>query len=295
VLDGGYLLLDNSVSKSVYRFAELVQGIADSDLEREWVWGSYESEGVRFAYFRTLEQLRELAVKLNQARVAAGMPLSEAQGILAQYHAAYNDLQAVLLGVGSEYEDKLPAEGEWPLRRIAAHIVGADLGFYVVIKFSLDRHRHGEDQLVEIDDDTWLGLAGMSDSEIHDLITGPMAGLEAFHGDLHERVLTEFDSVEASELDIPTKYWEGEPMELRFRMHRFESHMRQHTIQMEKTLHQLGIVPSESQRLLRLIYAALAEAEGNLIGIGATYEAMLRETAQEIDERTEEIRAVLDG
>lgn len=286
-------MLDNSVSKSVYRFAELVQGITDSDLEREWVWGSYESEGVRFAYFRTLEQLRELAVKLNQARVAAGTPLSEAQRILAQYHAAYNDLQSVLLGVGSEYEEKPPAEGEWPLRRIIAHIVGADLGFYVVIKFSLDRYRQGLDQLVEIDDDTWLGIAGMSDSEIDDMITGPIAGLESFHCDLHERVFTDFASVESSELDLPAKYWEDEPMVLRFRMHRFESHMRQHTIQVEKTLHQLGLVPSESQRLLRLIYAALAEAEGMLIGAGNIYDDMLSETAREIDQRSEEIKAVL--
>ena len=286
---------ENPVSRSVYQFAELVQEIADSDLEKEWVWGSYESEGIRFAYFRTLEQLRELSVRVNQSRVASGMPLSEAQGILAQYHAAYNDLQSVLLGVGSEYEEKPPAEGEWPLRRIAAHIVGADLGFYVVVKFSLDRYRQGLDQLVEIDDDTWLGIAGMSDSVIDEMITGPMAGLKAFHSDLHERVLTDFAGVEASELDMPTKYWEDEPMRLRFRIHRFESHMRQHTIQMEKTLHQLGIVPSESKRLLRLIYAALAEAEGNLIGVGDTNDGLLKETAQEIDERTEEIRAVLDG
>ena len=74
---------------------------------------------------------------------------------------------------------------------------------------------------------------------------------------------------------------------------RFESHMRQHTIQVEKTLHQLGLVPSESHRLLRLIYAALAEAEGMLIGAGNTYAGMLSETAEEIDPRTEEIKSVL--
>ena len=286
-------MLDNSVSKAVNCFTQLVQGITDSDLERAWVWGSYESEGVRFAYFRTLEQLRELAVKLNQARLASGTPLSETQEILSQYHAAYNDLQAVLLYVGSEYEEKPPAEGEWPLRRIIAHIVGADLGFYVVIKYSLDRYRQGLDQLVEIDDDTWLGIAGMSDSEIDDMISGPMAGLEAFHRDLHERVLTDFASVKSSELDMSVKYWEDEPMVLRFRLHRFESHIRQHTIQVEKTLHQLGLLPSESQRLLRLVYAALAEVEGMLIGAGNTYDRMLSETAEAIDLRTEEIRAVL--
>ncbi len=286
-------MFDNPVSKSVSQFAGLVEGLADSDLEKEWIWGSYKSEGVRFAYFRTLEQLRELAVKLTRARGFSGTQLTEAQQILAQYHAAYNDLQAVLIGVGSKYEERPPSQGEWPLRRILAHIVGADLGFYVVIKFSLDRYRQGFDQLVEIDDETWLGIAGMSGDEIDEMITGPMAGLQTFHRDLHQRVISDFTSVEASELEMPIKYWEDEPMALRFRMHRFESHMRQHTIQVEKTLHQLGLVPNESQRLLRLIYAALAEVEGVLIGANDNYNELLNETAENINERTQEIRTVL--
>jgi hypothetical protein len=288
-------VLDNPLAGSVIRFAGLAQGIEDPDLEQEWAWGSYKSEGVRFAYFRNLEQLRDLAVKLNAARFSAGTPVTEAQQILAQYHTAYNDLQAVLSGVGNEYEEKPPAEGEWPLRRISAHIVGADLGFYVVIKFSLDRYRQGLDQLVEIDDETWLGIAGMSDSEIDEMIEGPLSGLLSFHRDLHWRILSEFADVDSAEMEMLTRYWEDEPLALRFRMHRFESHMRQHTIQVEKTLDQLGLVPHESQRLLRLIYAALAETEGMLIGSGDTYDGILSDTAQEIDERTQEIRTVLTG
>lgn len=133
----------------------------------------------------------------------------------------------------------------------------------------------------------------MSDDEIDEMITGPMAGLKAFHRDLHQRVLSDFADVESSELGMPAKYWEDEPLALRFRMHRFESHMQQHTIQVEKMLNQLGLVPSESLRLLRLIYAALAEVEGKLIGAGDTLDEELNETAQEIDRRTQEIKAVL--
>jgi hypothetical protein len=61
----------------------------------------------------------------------------------------------------------------------------------------------------------------------------------------------------------------------------------------EKMLNQLGLVPSESLRLLRLICAALAEVEGKLIGAGDTLDEELNETAQEIDRRTQEIKAVL--
>jgi hypothetical protein len=69
--------------------------------------------------------------------------------------------------------------------------------------------------------------------------------------------------------------------------------MRQHTIQMEKTLHMLGHIPSEAQRLLRLIYRALAQVEGVLIGIGRNYEGPLSESAARIDERTREIGNIL--
>ena len=55
----------------------------------------------------------------------------------------------------------------------------------------------------------------------------------------------------------------------------------------------LDHVPNESQRLLRLIYASLAGVEGNLIGAGSIFEEMLLESAEKIDQRTREIKAVL--
>ena len=70
--------------------------------------------------------------------MTAQKPFLDVQRILAQYHAAYLDLQAVLLGMEGKYFEIPPAEGEWPIRRVMAHIVGADMSFYVAIKFALD-------------------------------------------------------------------------------------------------------------------------------------------------------------
>ena len=125
------------------------------------------------------------------------------------------------------------------------------------------------------------------------MMEGSLSDLQSFHSDLHKRILTEFSEIDDAEVDKPSKYWEDEPMSLRFRMHRFDSHMRQHTIQVEKTLHMLGRVPSEAQRLLRLIFAALAQVEGVLIGIGRNNEDLLIESAARIDERTREIGNIL--
>ena len=35
--------MDNPVHQSIKQFAELIISLPDTDLEREWAWGSYES------------------------------------------------------------------------------------------------------------------------------------------------------------------------------------------------------------------------------------------------------------
>jgi hypothetical protein len=285
--------MSDPLSKAIERFENLVQALPDSELEREWTWGSYKSEGVRFAFFRNYEDLCQLAVQIAHARDLAGKSLSEPQRILAQYHASYVDLQTVMLGVESRYFEKPPAEGEWSLRRTLAHIMGAEIGFYVTIKFALERYRQGEDPLVDIDDETWLGIIGMEETELDAQMAEPLPGLQSFHRDLHQRILTDFAGIAEPELEYRSRFWEDEHYSLRFRLHRFDSHLRQHTIQIEKTLQALGVIPSESQRLLRLIYAALAQVKGMLVGMSREYDDLLIETAASIDERTLDIGQLL--
>jgi hypothetical protein len=169
------------------------------------------------------------------------------------------------------------------------------MGFYVAIKFALDRYRQGADPLVEIDDQTWVAIIGMEDEEIDAKMVEPLPGLQSTHKELHLRVLNDFAAIADNELEKPSKYWEDEAYSLRFRLHRFDAHMRQHTIQIEKTLHAIGHVRSENQRLLRLIFAALAQVEGALIGSGDDHQDILGDTAMHIDERTNEIEGVLTG
>ena len=68
-----------------------------------------------------------------------------------------------------------------------------------------------------------------------------------------------------------------------------EAHLRQHTIHAEKTLEALGRPPSEAMRLLRLIYAALAEAEGAAIGAADVAAQQRTATAQAILARAAEV------
>jgi hypothetical protein len=112
---------------------------------------------------------------------------------------------------------------------------------------------------------------------------------------VHRRTLGEFADIGDDELDAPSVYWEGYELPLRFRLHRFDSHLRQHTVQADKTLAAIGCAPGEALRLLRLVFGALAQAEGALIGAGDQASDEWSQTAQTIETRTDEIAAVLAG
>src|SRR5512134_2026416 len=102
-------MFDLTLTQSVENFVTLMLPLSEKDLEREWIWKDHDEEGIRFAFFVTLQELRDLAVTLATLRSKPTM----AQHILAQYHAAYIDLQAAVLGVSDNDAERAPAEGEW--------------------------------------------------------------------------------------------------------------------------------------------------------------------------------------
>jgi hypothetical protein len=283
-----------ALALAVVQLAGVMQAVTDADLARPWAWKAYEGEGIRFGMFRTMEELRELAVRLEMQRAAGNVPLTAAQRIFGQYHAAYRDLQAVMLGLTPQEMELPPAEGEWAAHKVLQHMIGADLGFSVSIRYGLQQHRAGTWKLEEMPGAA-RRLTGMMDEQIEAVLAGPLAGLQAFHQELHQTILQELSSYTDAELELGSMYWEPEPMSIRFRMGRFESHLRQHTVQMEKTLAGIGRAPNEARCLLRLIYAALAEVEASLIGDWDLGQAEREELAKTIRDRSREFKKILEG
>ena len=279
------------LTATVTKFASATQAFTDTDLERPWVWKDYE-EGIRFAFFRICEQLCELAARLEVERAASPQPLTVAQRILGQYHTAYCDLKAILLGVTDEQAARIPAEGEWPLREVLAHIVQADRGFLTVNALGLEHLRKGNTESFQITEEIWNNF--WAAAPFNDLSeNGSLSQIQAYHATLHERILREFASLTDTDLFLMIRYWEKEPLPLEFRLHRFSSHMRQHTIQAEKTFAMLSLPPSETHRLLRTIYQALAGVENLTIGdesFGLDRQALL---AAEIEQLGAEIVRVV--
>jgi hypothetical protein len=211
----------------------------------------------------TLQELRDLAVTLAALRA---QPTS-AQHILSQYHAAYTDLQAALLGT--------------------------EINFTIVVRYALEGHRAGTWSPERYSDPDADRLAGISDEAYLALIKGPLDGMIAYDRELHQRIVQEFSKITDQELDLPSTFWEETRFPIRHRLHRYEAHFVQHTIQIAKTLVAIGQAPTEAKRLLRKIYAALAEAEGMMIGVEKMDEAAILVTTSSISERTREIESLL--
>ena len=277
------------LTHAVENFAALMLPLTEKDLERAWTWKDHDEEGIRFAFFVTLQELRHLAVTLSTLRPKP----TAAQHILSQYHAAYMDLQAAIVGLSSEGEDKAPAEGEWSVRRAYAHILGTDIGFTSVIRYALQGHRAGSWEPERMSDEEEIRIIGMSEAEYETLTGGPLEGMLAYHRKFHAEIINEFSRISDEELDLPSTFWEETRFPIKHRLHRYEAHFTQHTIQIDKTLVAIGQPPTESQWLIRKLFAALAEAEGTMIGAEKMDDTAIRAIVSSISERTREIEDLL--
>lgn len=128
------------LNRAVESFAACMSPLTEKDLEREWIWKDHDEERIRFTFFVTIQELRQLAVELSSLRTR----LTPAQQILGQYHTQYMDLQAAVFGLSEEDADRVPAEGEWQVRRVYSHILEADIGFSTVVRYALEKPRAGK-------------------------------------------------------------------------------------------------------------------------------------------------------
>lgn len=227
-------------------------------MDREWKWGEYDSEGLRFALLMTQHDLRDLAARFEGERAKSGRVPGESERIRAQYHEAYRYLTGLLHRLREDELDREPAPEQWPVREVIRHMLGAVYGFSAVVDLAMDAHARGVAQAEPSDEEF---AKAKQQPEPSDRIAA--GGLRAVADALfaaHRRARAAMSRVTDADLERPALFWDG-PMPLRFRLHRYEAHMRQHTIQVEKTLLAIGHPATEAERLVRLIHNALAGVE----------------------------------
>jgi uncharacterized damage-inducible protein DinB len=248
---------------AIESFDRRLRGIDDRSLEAFWAWEAYDEEGVRFGILRTTEEVADAAIEIA-ARRAAGAGPSRAERILGRYLVAWRELWSVADRADAAL-DTPPQEGEWPLRTILDHLVEADLGFLVTIRNGLDHLRAGTPPRLPGSDEQWLALAEVDEPAWRAAFDGSLDDIRAFHRASRDRIVERFAGLTDDELAATSPFWDGERPN-RFRLGRFESHLRQHTIQTEKAVQAIIGAPREVERLLRLLARATGDLEAAAIG-----------------------------
>jgi hypothetical protein len=169
------------------------------------------------------------------------------------------------------------------VREVLEHVMGAEFGFTEVIRMALEDRRAG------------LGPARHTREERlargrPEVPAGGRSSVLAALARSHERVLQALTGITDDEVDTPSFFWEEDPYPVRFRLHRFEAHLRQHAVQVQKVLATILGSPSEAQRLLAGVLAALGECEAAVLGAADIGGGSRSEAAGTIRSLADEVR-----
>lgn len=278
---------------AVLQLANTSHAFSDVDMGQPFFWRKH-GEGVRLGLIGTHHELQDLAAALAARRSQSGPPTTLVQQVLGQVHTAYRELQAALLGITDAEFDQEPAVGEWPLRIILGHVFQAERTFFTLIISGLAQQQAGAARPFTFPDDEVERVNG-SQAAFYDIIDNqPLAIILQHYDEFHQRVRTELVGLTDEQFVGPSPiWWEEEEYSLQYRLHRFEAHLRQHLVQIEKTRLLLNRPETEASRFLRLIFRALASVENATLGAAEPGQAEQRALAAIIEERTAVLQQVV--
>ena len=123
--------------------------------------------------------------------------------------------------------------------------------------------------------------------ESRDAAPGSMTDVVARLDALLDLAMARLGGLEETQLAVPAR-WSGGEVTVSFRIGRWASHIREHTIQVEKTLVMLDRPTTEVERLVRLIFEGYGRLEETVFGINAARagpaNSILAKTAKDVSE-----------
>jgi uncharacterized damage-inducible protein DinB len=238
---------------AVREMGRLLRAIPDADLARRWSWTGEGTEDVRTSAYVALAALHDGAGQVASAVDAAGLVPGPAGGALMAVSHARWELHGLLDSLEEATFEADPGGGEWSVRETVGHIVEAQRSYAWFSAWWLDRR---DEPLPDAADESH----GDALPSVADDASGTRAALLARIDALVDLAVSLWSPADLATLSVPAR-WSGFPVTLGFRTHRWAAHIEEHTLQVEKTLAMLGAVPSESQRLHRLLCRAWGDIE----------------------------------
>jgi hypothetical protein len=240
-----------------------ILAIPETALERDWAWIGGGDGDVRYGLYRLHELFERAEIEASRQLRTSGREGGMAAAVIGPATAARWDLHGLLAPLTGDELDADPGGGEWSIRLTLGHTVnsqrayGWSTAWWQERGFALDDPelppRVSEEVFAALPDEETAEAAGSLDDirarldEILDLSAERLAGTPDDRLGYGAR-------------------WSGFAVPVSFRLGRWSSHIREHTIQVEKTLAMLGRVPTEPERLARLTLAAYGRAEAVVFG-----------------------------
>jgi hypothetical protein len=182
------------------------------------------------------------------ALIALAPDPDEASRILTLAQIAFGGLRGLLAGVDDDLLDRPPAPGEWTLRETLAHAIGVERSYRANTQHALVR---GDDEPLTLPADR-RPKPDPADT------SGGMLDVVAAFAARRAETDAALAKLDARQLKRPSKwgpYEAAHDVDVRFRLHRFASHIVEHTVQGEKTIASLGVTLNDPRAVVRTIGA----------------------------------------
>lgn len=240
-----------------------ILAIPEPALPREWPWIGGGEEEVRYGIYRLHELFERAEVDATRATRALGIDGGLAAAIIAPATAARWDLHGLLAPLTDADLDADPGEGEWSIRRTLGHTTNAQRAYGWSTAWWQERGFAVDDPELptSVGDAFWADLPDEETAEASGSLDEIRARLDAITDLSAERLA----GLSEDRLAYGAR-WSGFAVPVSFRLARWSSHIREHTIQVEKTLAMLGRTATEPERLVRLTLAAYGRAEATVFG-----------------------------
>jgi hypothetical protein len=233
-------------------------GLDDSELAKPVPWRGAQHEA-RFRMLRLADDDLLRTVRLETDLAGAGHRPTAAHRILGAARRLRGRLMGSLVGLTEAQFDQEPEE-EWSVRRVLGHLIANDHRYVIQTLHSVERARTGGRGSMRPPDSALPDRLGVAES------TGTVDELLARMQATHYEVIDALAGLTDTDLDAPTN-WMMWNLDVRFRLHRFAEHDREHLVQLRKTYAAIGFVPTEAQRTLEEAGAARGELEALAVGM----------------------------
>ena len=229
--------------------------VAPMDVEHKVTWRDQESN-IRHLLIRLCDHDYERRLNIRLALAAANWRPSETQLLLAEGSAARGETLALVAGLSDDVLDQRPADDEWSPRETIGHLLTIEERYSTNVDFSARRYRDGKNPTER---PAVLG-------PIEATIEGDVAAVREQLVRGREQVNRAFFGL-PDELLVASTTWSDWQVDLRFRLHRYGAHEREHANQVRKALAAIEYKPTEVAMLLGQAEIARSAMLSELIGV----------------------------